>query len=79
VAPLTDRILEELAAKGGNLNFDDDSSPERIRETFAASKAAFKQALGALFRQRKIRFTRPGIEAVDVRKPTTSDWRPGEA
>jgi predicted RNA-binding protein (virulence factor B family) len=79
VAPLTDRILQELAAQGGKLDFDDDSSPERIRETFAASKAAFKQALGALFRQRKIRFTRPGIAAQDVREPLPSDWRPGQA
>ena len=77
VASLTDRILEVLAANGGRLEFDDDSPPERIRETFEASKAAFKQALGALFRQRKIRFTRPGIAAVDVREPTPSDWRPG--
>ncbi len=77
VAPLTERILEVLAANGGQLDFDDDSPPERIRETFEASKAAFKQALGALFRARKIRFTRPGIAAVDVREPTPSDWRPG--
>lgn len=77
VASLTDRILEALKANGGQLDFDDDSSPERIRETFEASKAAFKQALGALFRQRQIRFTRPGIQWVDVREPTGSDWKPG--
>ncbi len=77
VASLTDRILEALKANGGKLDFDDDSPPERIRETFEASKAAFKQALGALFRQRQIRFTRPGIQWVDVREPTGSDWKPG--
>lgn len=77
VAPLTERILEELKAKGGTLDFDDDSPPEKIRETFETSKAAFKQALGALFRQRKIRFTRPGIAWVDVRQATDTDWRPG--
>jgi hypothetical protein len=32
--------------------------------------------LGALFRQRKIRFTHPGIQWVDVNEPTSSDWRP---
>lgn len=77
VASLTDRILEALKANGGKLDFDDDSPPERIRETFEASKAAFKQALGALFRQRQIRFTRPGIAWVDVREPTSADWKPG--
>jgi uncharacterized protein len=77
VAPLTDRILEVLTANGGQLDFDDDSPPERIRETFESSKAAFKQALGALFRARKIRFTRPGIAKVDVSEVTPSDWRPG--
>jgi predicted RNA-binding protein (virulence factor B family) len=77
VASLTDRILEVLKANGGQLDLDDDSPPERIRETFEASKSAFKQALGALFRQRQIRFTRPGIAWVDVREPTSADWKPG--
>lgn len=76
VAPLTERILEALKAHGGSLPFDDDSPAERVRENFASSKTAFKQALGALFRQRKIRFTRPGIQWVDVNEPTSSDWRP---
>lgn len=76
VAPLTERILEALKANGGSLPFDDDSPAERVRENFGSSKTAFKQALGALFRQRKIRFTRPGIQWVDVSEPTSSDWRP---
>jgi predicted RNA-binding protein (virulence factor B family) len=76
VAPLTERILEALKASGGSLPFDDDSPADRVRENFGSSKTAFKQALGALFRQRKIRFTRPGIEWVDVNEPTSSDWRP---
>lgn len=77
VAPLTDQIVEALQKQGGRLTFDDDSSPEAIRETFGVSKKAFKQALGALFRQRRIRFTHPGIEALDIREPTASDWSPG--
>lgn len=76
VAPLTERILEALKASGGSLPFDDDSPADRVRENFGSSKTAFKQALGALFRQRKIRFTRPGIQWVDVNEPTSSDWRP---
>jgi len=77
VAPLTEHILEILQANGGRLDFDDDSPAERIRETFGCSKTAFKQALGALFRNRKIRFNRPGIQWVDIGEPTQGDWRPG--
>jgi len=76
VAPLTERILEALKTSGGSLPFDDDSPSEQIRENFGSSKTAFKQALGSLFRQRKIRFTRPGIQWVDVNEPTSTDWRP---
>jgi len=78
VAPLTERILEMLQSAGGTLAQDDDSPPESIRDAFGCSKAAFKQALGALFRQRKIRFTRPGIAIVDPTQPTATDWHPGE-
>jgi predicted RNA-binding protein (virulence factor B family) len=78
VAPLTDQILGVLQAQGGALAFDDDSSPEDIRRNFDCSKKAFKQALGALFRQRRIRFTHPGIALVDIRENTGAEWRPGE-
>lgn len=76
VAPLTERILEALKTNGGSLPFDDDSPADLVRENFGSSKTAFKQALGALFRQRKIRFNRPGIQWVDVNEPTSTDWRP---
>lgn len=76
VASLTDRILEALKNSGGKLAFDDDSPPEIIRSTFEASKKAFKQALGALYRQRRIRFTNPGIEALDIRESKEGDWKP---
>lgn len=79
VEPLADQILAALKAAGGRLDFDDDSSPERIRETFGASKKAFKQALGALFRQKRLRFTHPGIELIDITRPAEGDWRPGGA
>jgi hypothetical protein len=62
VKPLGIRILEALDAAGGRLPFHDDSPPELIREAFQSSKKAFKQALGALYRQRKIHFTPGGIE-----------------
>ena len=62
VAPLTDKILLALQANQGRLAFDDATSPEVIREQFGVSKNAFKLALGALYKQRRIRFLHPGIE-----------------
>ena len=54
VKPLSEQILEALAAAGGRLPFHDKSSPEEIREKFGVSKKAFKQALGALYRARRV-------------------------
>ncbi len=65
VAPLADRILAALDAQDGKLEYDDQSPPEEIRLAFNTSKKAFKQAIGALYRDRRIRFTKPGIERVD--------------
>jgi predicted RNA-binding protein (virulence factor B family) len=66
VAPLTERIAEALRRNGGRLGFDDDTAPEVIRTQFASSKKTFKQALGALYKARRIRFTNPGIEMVEL-------------
>lgn len=54
VKPLAEQILDALSQAGGTLPFHDKSSPEEIRDAFGVSKKAFKQALGTLFRQRKI-------------------------
>ena len=62
VASLRDQIMTALQAGGGRLAFDDSTSPDVIRATFGASKKAFKQALGALYKERRIRFLNPGIE-----------------
>lgn len=61
VAPLTGEILAALKAAGGRLPFHDDSTPEEIRAAFGMSKKAFKQAIGALFKQRAIVITAHGI------------------
>jgi predicted RNA-binding protein (virulence factor B family) len=78
VAPLTETILDQLARAGGRLNFDDSSDPEAIRARFGASKKAFKQALGALYRARRIAFTNPGIEAVGPAEGRSSDRHPSD-
>jgi uncharacterized protein len=72
VGKLTDLILEALRSNGGKLDFDDDSSPELIRQRFGVSKKAFKQALGSLYKERQIEFRRPGIELV-----AQQEWSPG--
>ena len=73
VLPLQVQIVQALERNGGHLDFDDASSPEAIRKTFGASKGAFKQALGALYKSRRIRFQNPGIELLD-----NASWTPGD-
>jgi predicted RNA-binding protein (virulence factor B family) len=73
VAPLTDLIVAALNMSGGKLAFDDDSSPVVIRQNFGVSKKAFKQALGKLYKTRRIAFTKPGIELLE-----NSNWSPGK-
>jgi predicted RNA-binding protein (virulence factor B family) len=65
VSSLSDDILEALKHNEGYLDVGDKSSPEKIRTQFAVSKKAFKQALGALYRDRKITFEGEGIRLVD--------------
>jgi predicted RNA-binding protein (virulence factor B family) len=61
IASNTDKILDALAAAGGRLPFHDDSSPEEIRAAFGMSKKAFKQAIGSLFKDRRIIIAKHGI------------------
>lgn len=64
IAPLTEQIIGELTAKGGRLPFHDNSPPEAIRDYFGVSKKAFKQAIGTLFRERRIFIDPEGIRLV---------------
>ena len=73
VLPLKLQIVQALEKNGGKLSMDDDSSPELVRETFGVSKKAFKQALGALYKSRRIQFLNPGIQLLD-----NSSWKPGQ-
>jgi predicted RNA-binding protein (virulence factor B family) len=67
IAPLTEQLLAALAAKGGRLPFHDNSPPEDIRREFGVSKKAFKQAIGALFRDRRIVIEPDGIRLVPTK------------
>ena len=66
VGGLTIKIIEALECNGGRLSFNDNSSPEAIRTKFGVSKKAFKQALGKLYRTRRIEFKDPGIRLLDL-------------
>jgi uncharacterized protein len=65
VASLTSQIVDALEQNGGRLDLDDSSSPEAIQERFGVSKKAFKEALGALYKRRRIQFENGGIQLLD--------------
>lgn len=73
IKPLTTQIIDSLQQQNGKLNLDDDSPPEAIRKTFGVSKKAFKQALGNLYRQRRITFLKPGIQLITPAKNPSED------
>ena len=60
----SDKILTHLKAAGGKSGFADKSSPEDIKNEFQVSKKVFKQAIGGLYNQGKIKITDEGIELV---------------
>lgn len=55
-------ILDKLKEKGGRLNLNDNSSPEKIRDELEMSKSGFKRAIGRLYREEMIDFTDKGIK-----------------
>jgi hypothetical protein len=63
VGGVKERILAALQQGKGRLPYSDASSPEQIWTAFACSKKAFKQAIGALLRERKIVLDGPGIRS----------------
>lgn len=62
IEPLADRIHQLLKRSAdGFLPYHDKSPPAEIQREFGVSKKAFKQAIGGLFRERKIRIEADGI------------------
>lgn len=47
-------IMRYLVQSGGQMPFTDKSTPDEIQEMFGMSKAAFKRALGRMYKDRKI-------------------------
>ncbi|MGV3773656.1 MAG: S1 RNA-binding domain-containing protein [Verrucomicrobiales bacterium] len=68
VGSLQRQVVQALQKNGGRLTLDDDSSPADIRAAFGVSKKAWKQTLGALYKDRRIAFTRPGIELIESKE-----------
>lgn len=58
-------ILESLKAQGGYIAVHDKSEPELIYSLFRCSKKAFKQAIGALYKQKLITLEPAGIRLAD--------------
>ena len=54
VIEITGSIVERLKANGGFLNLTDKSPAEEIYSQFQVSKKTFKQAIGALYKQKII-------------------------
>jgi hypothetical protein len=72
-------LLGVLQQVGGRLELSDRSDPEDIRRTLGLSKKAFKRAVGALYRERRITIGDSHIElvreAVRVPRPQPKDRR----
>lgn len=57
-------ILDKLKQAGGSLPYQDKSSADEIKEEFNLSKAAFKRAIGRLYKERMIVIEKDGIRLV---------------
>jgi predicted RNA-binding protein (virulence factor B family) len=58
-------VVDALRAAGGRLELGDRSEPEEIRTSLGLSKKAFKRAVGALYRERRVRIGESFIESMD--------------
>lgn len=64
VTTLTDTILQMLRDNGGELAVSDKSDPEKIYALFGVSKKVFKQAIGALYKQKLIEIEKTTIRLI---------------
>ncbi|WP_167619867.1 S1 RNA-binding domain-containing protein [Maribellus sediminis] len=64
VDPVSDEIVKQLRENNGFMAISDKSSPEMIKAMFGISKKTFKQAIGALYKKRMIRFESDGIRLI---------------
>jgi predicted RNA-binding protein (virulence factor B family) len=60
----TQLIYQKLIDSEGHISITDKSTPEEIHEQFGISKKAFKKALGALYKDRKIKIEPDGVKLI---------------
>lgn len=65
VADESEKIMRLLSENQGYLPYTDKSDPDEIYQFFGMSKKTFKMTIGGLFKQRKIRFTKAGIQLTE--------------
>ncbi len=68
IGGIADVILDALRSQGGYLPVHDKSEPDIIYSLFRCSKKAFKQAIGALYKQHLINLEKEGIRLVEKKK-----------
>lgn len=61
---LQQQIIADLEAHGGISSLTDKSSPEDISYKFNVSKAAYKKAIGALFKNKQISLSKDAIKLI---------------
>ncbi len=64
VEPNAERLLALINNRKGVLYLTDKSDPDDIRDTVGMSKKTFKQAVGNLYKQKKIRINPDSLEAI---------------
>lgn len=64
-----EKVLSVLQKHGGYVALTDKSPPEMIYDTFAVSKKVFKQAIGGLYKQRRIVIEEKGIRLAEKNSP----------
>jgi hypothetical protein len=57
-----EKILAKLKERNGSLPLNDDSSPEKIKNSLQISKGSFKKAIGGLYKEKIIDITSKGIK-----------------
>jgi predicted RNA-binding protein (virulence factor B family) len=59
------KILRLLDENNGYLPYHDKSDPKEIYDFFGMSKKTFKMTTGNLYKQKKIAFTKTGLQLID--------------
>jgi uncharacterized protein len=72
VEEAVDVILKHLRLAEGFLPLHDNSPPEQIQSALGMSKKTFKQAIGTLYRQKRITLEPTGVKLVQQWTPEVS-------